>query len=113
MPRAKKPKHSRNITKRYLINEISDELGKYVSVEQIAKILDSLERVCIFQLKQAVQGKPVVIRLMDGLYLQSELLPEAEIPGFGGKPCIRSQRLRATARFTRYFNRYSLNDLGC
>lgn len=105
-------KFARIITKNDLQTEIDRELNNSISIKNISDVLNTLEIVCKSYLKKATPENPINIRLMDGLYLRSELLPEAEISSFNGKPCVRTERLRATAKFTRYFNRRCLNNLG-
>ena len=99
------------ILKRDLQTDINHALNGKISTRIISEVIDALEVVCKSHLKKATLEYPVTIKLMKGLILKSEMLPEKEINTFDNKSFVQSERLRATARFTRYFNRYSLNNL--
>lgn len=101
------------ITKSRLIKEIVNNLNGKISQNDVLMVLDSLEDICIYHLKQATVDHPVIIKLMNGLRIQSKLLPEEKVNTFNGEFCIRTECFKTDAKFTRYFNRRILNDLNC
>lgn len=98
------------ITKRDLISELTDDFMGLYSEEMITNVISALEENLIGHLKEATTEKPVLIKLFQGLQLTSKVVPEHE-GHLDRTHYIRAERLKAHARFTRYFNRETMNSL--
>lgn len=96
------------ITQNDLIDEIIDDFDDVYNRETVTDIILDLQENIINHLRSATVDKPVSIRPFMGLVLSSKVIAEQEV-SFKDIQYIRSERLKAKAKMSRYFNRVTLN----
>ena len=98
------------ITQADLIQEMYDDLNGIYSTETITAFIKSFEDVILSYLKMATEDTQILIKPFFGLQLSSKVISE-HTSTLNDKKYTRSVRIKANAKFTRYFNRTRLNDL--
>lgn len=96
------------ITQNDLIDEIVDDFDGVYSRETVKDVILDLQENIINHLRSATVDKPVSIRPFMGLVLSSKVIAEQEVT-LNDMQYIRSERLKAKAKISRYFNRITLN----
>lgn len=96
------------ITQNDLIDEIVDDFDGVYSRETVKDVILDLQENIINHLRSATVDKPVSIRPFMGLALSSKVIAEQEVT-LNDMQYIRSERLKAKAKISRYFNRITLN----
>lgn len=96
------------ITQKDLIDEIVDDFDGVYSRETVTDVILDLQENIINHLRSATVDKPVSIRPLMGLVLSSKVIAEQKV-SFKDMQYIRSERLKAKAKMSRYFNRITLN----
>ena len=93
-----------------LIDELADNFSGIYDRRTIQDIVCTLENTILNHLRSATVDKPVSIRPFKGLTLSSKMLSEKEITmNLTGRTYVRSERLKPSASFSRYFRTNILN----
>lgn len=93
-----------------LIDELVDNFSGIYDRRTIQDIIYNLEDTIFNHLRSATDDQPVSIRPFKGLTLSSKMLSEKEITvNLTGQSYVRSERLKPSASFSRYFRHSILN----
>lgn len=94
------------VTQENLIQEIAQAEG--MDAATVRKLFQSLERHVFDHLSSATACEPVVIKLLDGLRLECNYVPEKEMHTFDD--IVRKAKIWVKPKITRYYNR-KLNEV--
>ena len=89
------------ITQENLIQEIAQTEG--MEVTTVRTLFQSLERHVFDHLSSTTESEPTVIKLLDGLRLEGNYVPEKEMHTFDD--VVRKAKIWVKPKITRYYNR--------
>ena len=93
-----------------LIDELADNFSGIYDRRTIQDIIYNLEDTIFNHLRSANDKQSISIRPFRGLTLSSKMLSEKEITvNLTGQSYVRSERLKPSASFSRYFRHSILN----
>ena len=89
------------VTQENLIKQIADK--EDINVATVRQILKSAEDIVFDYLSSTTQSENTLIKLMDGLSLECNYIPEKEIHTYDDIVC--KPRIWVKPKVTRYYNR--------
>lgn len=89
------------VTQENLVKQIADK--ENINVTTVRTVFKSTEDIIFNHLASATASQNIIIKLLDGLSLESNYIPEREIHTYDNIVC--KSRIRAKAKVTRYYNR--------
>lgn len=89
------------VTQENLIKQIADK--EDINVATVRQVLKSAEDIIFDYLSSTTQSENTLIKLMDGLSLECNYIPEKEIHTYDDIVC--KPRIWAKPKITRYYNR--------
>ncbi len=89
------------LTQEELIKQIAEK--EDINVDTVRKIFKSAENIIFDYLSSTTPSENRIIKLMDGLSLECNHIPEKEIHTYDNIIC--KPRIRAKPKITRYYNR--------
>lgn len=98
------------ITQENLVTQIADQEG--MNTATVRKIFKSAENIIFNRLSSTTSSESTIIKLIDGLSLECNYIPEKQIHTFADIVC--EPRIWVKPKVTRYYNRklnrYSKED---
>ncbi len=89
------------LTQEELIKRIANK--EDIDVATVRKIFESAENIIFDYLSSTTSSENMIIKLMDGLSLECNYIPEKEIHTYDDIVC--KSRIWAKPKITRYYNR--------
>lgn len=89
------------VTQENLIKQIADK--EDINVATVRQILKSAENIIFDYLSSTTQSENTIIKLMDGLSLECNYVPEKQIHTYDDITC--KPRIWVKPKVTRYYNR--------
>ena len=97
------------ITQADIVNGVMSDFDGRYSEKEISDILESFMNCCIYYLRWAKEDAPIIIKALNGLEFSAKIIPEKIVNNLG-KTYKQVTRIKASAKFSRYFNRVKMND---
>lgn len=89
-------------TKRKIISDISNNYG--ISLFLVRSVYDSIEKSIMDMLEKTNENKDIVIKLFDGITINSKFIPQKEkINNITGKNIITKSKIKPKASISRRF----------
>ena len=89
------------VTQENLIKQIADK--EDINVATVRQILKSAENIVFDYLSSTTSSENMIVKLMDGLSLECNYIPEKEIHTYDNIVC--KPRIWVKPKVTRYYNR--------
>ena len=89
------------VTQDNLIKQIADR--EDIDVATVRKIFESAEKIVFDYLSSTTSSENTIVKIMDGLSLECNYIPEKEIHTYDDIVC--KSRIWAKPKVTRYYNR--------
>ena len=89
------------VTQENLVKQIADK--ENINAATVKKVFKSAEDIIFNHLSSTTPSQNTIIKLLDGLCLECNYIPEREIHTYDNIVC--KPRIRTKAKITRYYNR--------
>lgn len=89
------------ITQENLVKQIANK--EDIDVATVRKIFESAEKIVFDYLSSTTSSESIIVKLIDGLSLECNYVPEKEIHTYDDIVC--KPRIWVKPRITRYYNR--------